>query len=63
MPCFSYYLLCFFFYNIGEQEGGTGSDGGLWHWWEGRGGGESGRRMNMVQITYIHVFKCKNDTC
>jgi hypothetical protein len=25
MPCFSYYLLCFFFNKIGEQEGGTGS--------------------------------------
>jgi hypothetical protein len=21
MPCFSYYLLCFFFYKIGKQEG------------------------------------------
>jgi hypothetical protein len=21
MPCFSYYLLCFFFYKMGEQEG------------------------------------------
>jgi hypothetical protein len=25
MPCFSYYFLCFFFYKIGEQEGGTDS--------------------------------------
>jgi hypothetical protein len=24
-PCLSYYLLCFFFNKIGEQEGGTGS--------------------------------------
>jgi hypothetical protein len=24
-PCFSYYLLCFFFKKIGEQEGGAGS--------------------------------------
>jgi hypothetical protein len=24
-PCFSYYLLCFFFYKIGKQEGGIGS--------------------------------------
>jgi hypothetical protein len=23
--CFSFYLLSFFFYKIGEQEGGTGS--------------------------------------
>jgi hypothetical protein len=27
-PCFSY-LLCFFFYKIREQEGGTGS---IWRW-------------------------------
>jgi hypothetical protein len=26
MPCFSYYLLCFFFYKIEKQEGRTGSD-------------------------------------
>jgi hypothetical protein len=25
IPCSSYYLLCFFSYKIGEQEGGTGS--------------------------------------
>jgi hypothetical protein len=25
MPCFSYYLSCFFLYKIGEPEGGTGS--------------------------------------
>jgi hypothetical protein len=28
MPCFSFYLLCFFFYKIGEQESGTGSEQG-----------------------------------
>jgi hypothetical protein len=22
-----------------------------------------GRRMNMVQTMYIHVYKCRNDTC
>jgi hypothetical protein len=32
-PCFSYYL-CFFFYKIGEQEGGTGSA----HWEVGTDG-------------------------
>jgi hypothetical protein len=37
--------------------------GGGWHWWEQRDGGERGRRMNMVQIMYTHVCKCKNDTC
>jgi hypothetical protein len=29
MPCFSYYLLWFFFHKIGEQEGGAGS---AWRW-------------------------------
>jgi hypothetical protein len=33
-PCFSYYLLSFFFYKIREQEGGTGF---AWRW-----GGEEG---------------------
>jgi hypothetical protein len=28
MSCFSNYVLCFFFYKIGEQEGRTGSAGG-----------------------------------
>jgi hypothetical protein len=27
MVCLSYYLLCFLFNKIGEQEGGTGSAG------------------------------------
>jgi hypothetical protein len=37
MPCFSYYLLCFFLYKIREQEGRTGS---AWRWpGEGKGGG------------------------
>jgi hypothetical protein len=36
--------------------------------WAGGAGrrGEVGkgyRRMNMVQIIYTHVYKCKNDTC
>jgi hypothetical protein len=68
-PCFSYYLLCFFFYKTGEQEGRTGSaQAGLGR--RGRaglvpagGGGERGRRMNIVQIMYTHVCKCKNDKC
>jgi hypothetical protein len=29
----------------------------------GGGGRERGRKMNMVQIMYTHVCKCKNDTC
>jgi hypothetical protein len=32
MPCFYYYLLCFFFYKIKEQEGRTGSAQGLRRW-------------------------------
>jgi hypothetical protein len=24
-PCFSNYISCFFFYKVGEQDGGTGS--------------------------------------
>jgi hypothetical protein len=52
-PCFSFYLLCFFFHKIREQEGGTG-------WGCGR---ERDKRMNPVQIMYTHVYKCKNDTC
>jgi hypothetical protein len=36
-PCFSYYLLCFFFYKIGEQEGRTGS---AWKGGAPRGNGE-----------------------
>jgi hypothetical protein len=27
------------------------------------GGWERGRRMNMVQIMYTHVYKCINDIC
>jgi hypothetical protein len=29
----------------------------------GEGGGERDRRMNMVQIMYTHVCKCKNGSC
>jgi hypothetical protein len=29
MPCFSYYLLCFFSYKTGEQVGGCWEEG----WW------------------------------
>jgi hypothetical protein len=32
LPCLSYYLFCFFFYKIREQEDGTGCA------WEWRGG-------------------------
>jgi hypothetical protein len=57
MPHFSFYLLYFFFYKIGEQKGGTDSvQGG-----EREGGSERSRRMSMMQIMCTHV--CKNDTC
>jgi hypothetical protein len=61
MSCFSFYLLCFFFYKIGEQEGRTGSDQGSegWHRWDGGGGRERGRRMNMVQKMNTQNCKCK----
>jgi hypothetical protein len=48
MLCFSYYLLCFLFNKIGEQEGRTGfaqKQGGV---------GE------VAQTMYTHVNKCKN---
>jgi hypothetical protein len=32
-PFFSYCLLCFFFYKIGEQEGKTGDGGGTGGKW------------------------------
>jgi hypothetical protein len=49
MSCFPFYLLCFIFYKVGEQEGGTGSVGkrGLKSVEEG-GGSEKARRMNMM---------------
>jgi hypothetical protein len=50
MLCFSYYLLCFLFNKIKEQEGRIGS-AGKW----GKGCGEVPQRM------YIHVSKCKNE--
>jgi hypothetical protein len=67
MPCFSYYLLCFFFYKIREQEDRSSSAQGVC-WGVGtsgrgeRGGGRE-RRTNMVQIMHAHVCKCENDTC
>jgi hypothetical protein len=49
MSCFLFYLLCFFFCKIGEQEDGTCSAQGEvgecgWFWWEGEGGRERGKR-------------------
>jgi hypothetical protein len=48
MPCFSYYLL-YFFYKIREQEGRAGS---AWRW---RREGEK-----VDQIMYTHINKYKN---
>jgi hypothetical protein len=39
ISCFSFSLLCFFFYKIREQEGITGSAGGGRERWWGRVGG------------------------
>jgi hypothetical protein len=46
MLCLSYYLLCFLFNKIGEQEGRIGF---AWN------GGK------VTQTMYTHVSKCKND--
>jgi hypothetical protein len=54
MLCLSYYLLCFLFNKIGEEEGRTGSawkQGGV-----GLGGG-----AKFAQTMNTHVSKCKND--
>jgi hypothetical protein len=34
-----------------------------WNQSGGRDGGKRVRRMNMVQTMYVHVCKCKKDTC
>jgi hypothetical protein len=36
----SFFFLSFFFYKIGDQEGGIGSVWGGWYQWEWGGGGE-----------------------
>jgi hypothetical protein len=68
MPCFSYYILCFFFYKkkTGRQNrfcpGSREVGKGLVPRRRGDGG-KKGRRMNMVQIMYTQVSKCSSDTC
>jgi hypothetical protein len=65
MSCFSFYLFSFFFYEIREQEDGTGPAQGGWLA-PVEGGevmGKRSRRVNMVQKTCTHVCKCRNDTC
>jgi hypothetical protein len=50
--CLSYYLLCFVFNKIGEQEGGTGTGFAL-----EEGVVDSPNNVNAC----VHVNKCKND--
>jgi hypothetical protein len=50
----SYYLLCFLFNKIGEQEGRTGSA-------LKQGEGEEREGGLIAQRMYIHVSKCKNN--
>jgi hypothetical protein len=54
--CLSYYLLCFLFNKIKEQEGRTGS--ARKRVGHKRRVGELGE---VIQIMYTHVSKCKND--
>jgi hypothetical protein len=54
MLCLTYYLLCFLFKRIGEEEGGTGSAG---RW----GVKVAGREEGEVAQKSTHVNKCKND--
>jgi hypothetical protein len=49
MPCFLIIFYVFFFYKIGEQEGGTGS-AQMW-----------GSMGELVQVMYTPVSKCKNN--
>jgi hypothetical protein len=50
MLCLCYYLLCFLFNKIGEQEGRTGS---AWM--------QRVVRREVAQTMYTHMSKCKND--
>jgi hypothetical protein len=53
----------FSFTKIREQEGRTGPawGSGSWYQWEGRGGGERVRKVNMVQKMCTYVCKCKKN--
>jgi hypothetical protein len=54
----------FFFYIIGEQEGGIGPvGGGIGTTGSGEDVGKGCRRVNMVQILCVHICKWKNDAC
>jgi hypothetical protein len=56
---FFFFLLCFIFYKIGEQESRTGSAGMGREVEEGAGGGGRGRRMDMVQAICTHNVNAK----
>jgi hypothetical protein len=50
MLCLSYYLLCFLFNKIEEEEGKTGSA-----WKRGGEGGDGGQGGEMAQTMYAHM--------
>jgi hypothetical protein len=52
LPCFSYYILCFFFNKIREQEGGTGSA-------QRRGWGVEGGGGVNDEVGPNNVYTCK----
>jgi hypothetical protein len=54
---FSYYLLWFFFYKLGEQEGGTGSARRWRRAGTGVGKGEVGREMGR-RMTMVQIYSC-----
>jgi hypothetical protein len=56
MLCLSYYLLCFLFTKIGEEEGGTGS---AWKRgeWRGEGSREERWPKQMYKQTKKHCLK------
>jgi hypothetical protein len=56
--CFSFYLTCFFFNNMGKKKpGGRGSA----RRWGGMGWGGMGWQGEVVKTMYAHVNKCKNN--
>jgi hypothetical protein len=58
-----FFLFSFFFYKIGDQEGGTGpAEGGEVSIGRGEMAGKGDKKMNTTQKIYTHVCKCKNDT-
>jgi hypothetical protein len=57
MSCFSLYLVSFFSYKIGEQEGITSpAKGESWHQWEEGGDGEKGKKSKYGAIKCVHRY-------